>query len=550
MFPSSSSSKINNDELPVANECPCPVPMTCLKCWDLTQSREGRDKIRNVLAPLVFTTSIFFLIIGATWARFLDPQCGIDRKSARFTISTSGQNRIMSGNGCPGYDWTVKGSSQGQRETAGEYPFTWKLPLIPMIVAKPFYIGTSNSIDGPIGVTLNGVPIWSPSTSNGQDAVSLESSQYDACGGMSTPPNHFAFSAPITGYYHYRIQPGKSSPSSTSLCSAVQSWYNESTTGHSPLVGFMADGIPLYGPYTKNSQIPTDLDQCGGHASDLYPYYHYHIRQNGNYPYTIQCLHGCLDGSINKALNNQPCQPNITTTTTTKTTTAMTTGMTQTTASISMNTKSSHSHFIHSSSSTTRSSTIPSSAYIPIVPIAPIAATTAVAITTAQLQAATPIQTSATPLTPSKSPISTKPISMKPTPTKKSPSFTPTTSPTLSASPTAFPTSINSKSSSSLPMVTNNYTSLSRMKYSYGGSGVNSTNWSGPASLLAFGFLFFIPSILCLGCMCCQYKQYCCQCCQCDNMGDQVTGMFSIHLISISNTPPTPPHTNTLQVTL
>ena len=538
MFPTSSSSKLNNDETLPANDCP--VPMSCLKCWDLTQSREGRDKIRNVLAPLVLTTSIFFLIIGATWARFLDPECGITLASARFSISTSGQNRIVSGNGCPGYDWRGKGTSQSPRETAGEYPFIWKLPLIPIIVAKPFYIGTSNSIDGPIGVTLNGIPIWGPSVANGQDAVALESNQYDACGGMSTPPNHFAFSAPITGYYHYRIQPGKSSPSSTGVCSAVQTWYNESTTGHSPLIGFMADGIPLYGPYTKNSQIPVDLDQCGGHASDLYPYYHYHIRQNGNYPYTIQCLHGCLDGTVNKALNNQPCQPNTTTTTTI-------TGMKPTTVSKSMITKLRQSkvhHSLNSRNSSSSSSTItispqiiPPSAHIPTVLSSSSAA--AAATTLAQLQTTTPVQTSATTPSPSKSPIKTKTISMKPT-IGTPPSFMPTVSTTRSALPTVNPSSINGKSPSSVPApaATNNYTSLSRMKYAYGGNGINGTNWSGPASLLAFGFLFFIPSILCLGCMCCQYKQYCCQCCQCDNMGDQELGKILDYCIYQSLTTP------------
>ena len=524
MFPTSSSSKTNNDETQPANDGgECPVPMSCLKCWDMTQSREGRDKIRNVLAPLVLTTSIIFLIIGATWARFLDPECGFDNKSARFSISTSGQSRIVSGNGCPGYDWRVKGTAQGQRETAGEYPFTWRLPLIPIIAAKPFYIGTSNSVDGPIGVTLNGVPIWGPSAANGQDAVALESNQYDACGGMSTPPNHFAFSAPITGYYHYRIQPGKPSPSSTGLCPAVQSWYNESITGHSPLIGFMADGIPLYGPYTKNSQIPTDLDQCGGHASDFYPYYHYHIPQNGNYPYTIQCLHGCLDGSVNKALNNQPCQPNTTTTaaaTMTTRTTTRATGTTQRTAAQSIITRPHQNHVLPTSSSSNSSSSAISPPIISLSAHIPPPAVAAVAAGGTSLQTTTPVLTAATS-SPSKSP--TK-VTVKPT--TRTPSFVPTISTTRSVTPTAVPSSISSKSPASPPTPTavNNYTSLARMKYVYGGKGVNSTNWSGPASLLAFGFLFFIPSILCLGCMCCQYKQYCCQCCQCDNMGDQVTG--------------------------
>ena len=146
----------------------------CLRCWDLTQSKEGRDQIRNVVAPFVLTVSLIFLIIGATWAKFLEPECGIDLKSAHFSISSSGSDRILQGNGCPGYDWQGQKSTQDQRETAGEYPFTFKLPLRPILVAQPFYVDSSHSVDGPIGVALNGVPIWGPSANGGEDTVAQE----------------------------------------------------------------------------------------------------------------------------------------------------------------------------------------------------------------------------------------------------------------------------------------------------------------------------------------------------------------------------------------
>ena len=62
----------------------------------------------------------------------------------------------------------------------------------------------------------------------------------------------------------------------------------------SPLVGFMADSIPIYGPKGANGSLPEGLDQCNGHASDL-PFYHYHF--TSNYPYAVDCLWGQLDGS-------------------------------------------------------------------------------------------------------------------------------------------------------------------------------------------------------------------------------------------------------------
>ena len=48
-----------------------------------------------------------------------------------------------------------------------------------------------------------------------------------------------------------------------------------------------------------------------------------------------------------------------------------------------------------------------------------------------------------------------------------------------------------------------NYTSLQSMKIKYGGNGINSTSWTGPASLLSFGFILFLPSALFCMCLCC-----------------------------------------------
>ena len=159
-------------------------------------------------------------------------------------------------------------------------------------------------------------------------------------------------------------------------CPEINNWYNESSSEHSPIVGFMADGIPIYGPYTNNGESPTDLDECGGHSSDLPPvpgmpnnnknndknpsFYHYHFQSI--YPYSVNCLKGCVDGTINNEINNI-CNIN--------------------------------------------------------------------------------------------------------------------------------------------PNIKYNYTSLEYMKIDYGGYGINHTSWTGPACLLVFGFLLFLPSALFSMCICC-----------------------------------------------
>ena len=342
------------------------------KCWDWMQSREGRKHIRNFTAPFFLLVSLVFVIIGATWTKYLEPECGIDINSAKFTISVdkNSNKRLLNGNGCPGYNWLAQKQSI-KRETAGEYSFNYELYLNPIISLKPYFVGKTNSFDGPIGIALNGVAIWGPSKSDGDDTIINEYNNYDQCGGISTPPSNFAFSAPITGYYHYRIMPGTSNVlnSPISLCSESIAWYDESkgtSNGHSPIIGFMADGIPIYGPYSTKGKQPNDLDICGGHASDEYKYYHYHFQPK--YPYSVNCLRGCVDTSMNTKFHDFSCTPNM----------------------------------------------------------------------------------------------------------------------TLIAKPSKY----------------NDYSSLSTFVIKYGGDGINSTNWSGPASLLAFGFIIFIPSSMCSICIC------------------------------------------------
>ena len=115
------------------------MKLCCDRTWDCMQSREGRKRIRLFLAPFFLVTSIIFLIIGATWAKLLAPECGQDIPSARFQIKVQNTLRILSGNGCPGYDWNSQ-TRPKDRETAGEYQFSYSLPLAPIISATPFQV--------------------------------------------------------------------------------------------------------------------------------------------------------------------------------------------------------------------------------------------------------------------------------------------------------------------------------------------------------------------------------------------------------------------------
>ncbi|CAI5484255.1 unnamed protein product [Closterium sp. Yama58-4] len=122
------------------------------------------------------------------------------------------------------------------------------------------------------------------------------------CGGHPSP---FGQHPSPFGQYHYHVAPGVANPSAISasrttnfhLCSA--SFWKDTPGEHSPLLGFLADGIPLYGPRGAGGELPSGVDECGGHVGDGSGgepvFYHYHASSTA--PYTVACLKGCVDSS-------------------------------------------------------------------------------------------------------------------------------------------------------------------------------------------------------------------------------------------------------------
>jgi len=134
-------------------------------------------------------------------------------------------------------------------------------------------------------MAINGVQIYGNSDAEDRNAYTYEGSSFDTCYGHPNAQND----------YHYHIQ-----PAATSTCGFVQ------TAGqHSPLFGFMADGIPIYGPLGDDGIAPTDLDYCGGHTDTSYSYYHYHLANDYAVPYTVNCLRGCIFSNLNNPELNQ-----------------------------------------------------------------------------------------------------------------------------------------------------------------------------------------------------------------------------------------------------
>lgn len=123
-------------------------------------------------------------------------------------------------------------------------------------------VNTSNTSDvyekaaaGPMGVTSNGVSIYSPFNVDGTEATD-EAVSFDSHGAHPDGLDK----------YHYHIEPKDLTSGSNS----------------GALVGFMLDGYPVYGPKEANGSTPQGLDNKyygHYHATSDYPngVYHYHV---------------------------------------------------------------------------------------------------------------------------------------------------------------------------------------------------------------------------------------------------------------------------------
>ena len=114
-----------------------------------------------------------------------------------------------------------------------------------------------------------------------QDEVLLR----DECGGVALTalPGR---GVDVHGQYHYRGE-----PPCAGVAIASGGGDDTAVAGHSRLLGFMLDGVPLFGAMGGLD----DLDECGGHTDKAFPMYHYHAQTI--HPYTVSCLRGCLVGS-------------------------------------------------------------------------------------------------------------------------------------------------------------------------------------------------------------------------------------------------------------
>lgn len=214
---------------------------------------------------------------GTTWneAEKVHVQGAVTWPGAHFSIEDNDYGgRVITGNGLPsGVITGVFPISQTDPAYAFDHnpnsittqSFSYTLLTHPSMADSPSCVPM-----GIIGVTLNGVAIYSAVDGVGRDAVAHE--VQDTCGGHPE----------MKGVYHFH---------SGSSCLPEQSENNT-------LVGYALDGFGIYSNRddTGNEISTKDLDECHGSTSEIMwdgkkvAMYHYVITKD--YPYTVGCFKG------------------------------------------------------------------------------------------------------------------------------------------------------------------------------------------------------------------------------------------------------------------
>ncbi|XP_019629823.1 PREDICTED: uncharacterized protein LOC109474048 [Branchiostoma belcheri] len=176
------------------------------------------------------------------------------------SVTQDGDTLVLTSNGIPDHaTWTFPSRDNPNDLTAQSY--TWRIPVTPTRASSPGCLG-----QGPIGMAVNGIPIYNPFNRDCQDAVTNE--VLDDCDGHPAE----------RGDYHYHHEAN---------CLPDNA---ESDSGASGIVGVAFDGIAIYGPRKEDGTlyVHDDLDAC--HGITVNGTYRYHM--TSDFPYFIGCYYG------------------------------------------------------------------------------------------------------------------------------------------------------------------------------------------------------------------------------------------------------------------
>ncbi|HYV96736.1 MAG TPA: YHYH protein [Gemmatimonadaceae bacterium] len=184
-------------------------------------------------------------------------------------VTVSGGTVVITSNGLPDHKSPYWGTGNAMYEAYNgsnaayvtnpnrirTQQLTFRIPLTPTALTTP-----SPTPLGPIGVAINGVPIFNQYAANNQPLTG-EINSFDQYNGHPQ----------MTGMYHYHVEP---------------TWLTRAT--REALVGVLLDGYPVYGPMENGALVATSsLDAAHGHfgVTKEFPggVYHYHTTSDAPY---------------------------------------------------------------------------------------------------------------------------------------------------------------------------------------------------------------------------------------------------------------------------
>ena len=148
----------------------------------------------------------------------------------------------------------------------------WKIPLAPAIASAP-----TSVLDGPIGVAINGVPIFNPCKQGGCTGVGGNDTkvlgELDTCNGHAGRGDD----------YHYHAAP---------TCMMAMAGKPASYWDTHP-VGWALDGFAIFGYNNADGTVANRDGDCGGNDSPVTngpAGYSYHVTDA--FPYVLSCFRG------------------------------------------------------------------------------------------------------------------------------------------------------------------------------------------------------------------------------------------------------------------
>jgi hypothetical protein len=172
-------------------------------------------------------------------------QCADDGADYTYAETVSGATRSIAWSGCPNHPTAEMNPNHAVKQAR-----SYDVPATPEYSASQETDLSAKG--GGVGITIDGALIFSafagPSytlTGYTTSAPYLEGNTFDACGGHSSSTSHAS--------YHYHVPP-----------SCLLAQLGQTDGAHSPQIGWMADGFPVYGPLGPSGTVMKTCTVTGG----------------------------------------------------------------------------------------------------------------------------------------------------------------------------------------------------------------------------------------------------------------------------------------------